>query len=85
MMMRSNSKPPVVGLRVPNLTLECIFTAHRWPENKFPAAGPLLPHPKKCFYACQARHRSIFISDYPRSSNLCSRFKTHSPTIVHAA
>ena len=45
MMTWSNSKPRVVGLPFPNLTAECIFTAHPQPENKFHAAGALFPHP----------------------------------------
>jgi hypothetical protein len=85
MMMRSNSKPRVVELRVPNLTAECIFTAHRRPEIKFPAGGRAIFVPQKMLLRLPRRHRSIFVSDYPCSSNLCSRFKTHSPKIVHAA
>jgi hypothetical protein len=40
---------------------------------------------EKCFSAQQARYRSLLVGEFLFFLDICSRFKTHSPNIVHAA
>lgn len=85
MMMRSNSKPRAVGTSRSQPDGE-VYPHHSSAlENIFRTSDRAHFCINKCFYAWQSQHGSILVGDYSCSSNVCSRFKTHSTTIVHAA